>query len=218
MSNYATLRVRHAGNEYLQTLKAGGGSDGGLHKRHEWETRIAGSKPDLAALRDLVEAKTPVSCLLHTPLLEGCLVPIFTSQVTRTKVGLRLPHGDCVEWVLDQGTLECGETKLPVSEMELELKSGEAVHLLDFALALQQDVPLQIGTLSKAERGFCLLDARPAGAIKATPLKLRKRMTIEQVFQAISGNCMAQIQANAAALGDECRLGQGPSGIQHRRG
>lgn len=36
--------------------------------------------------------------------------------------------------------------------------------------------------------------------MKATSLKLCKRMSIEQVFQAITVHCMAQIQANGAVL------------------
>lgn len=37
-------------------------------------------------------------------------------------------------------------------------------------------------------------------AVKSMPLNLRRQMTCEQVFQAIVGNCMVQIQSNAAAL------------------
>jgi inorganic triphosphatase YgiF len=196
----AALRVRHAGDEYWQTLKAGGKVVGGLHSRHEWESRIADSKPDLAALRELLDRKTPWSQLLRSPLLEEGLVPVFTSQVTRLKLDLRLPQGDCIELVLDQGHLECGTSILPISEVELELKSGDPANLLDFALALQQNIPLQTGALSKADRGFELLDPQPAHAVKATPVKLRKRMTVEQVFQAITDNCIAQIQANGASL------------------
>jgi len=196
----AALRVRHAGNECSQTLQAGGSVLGGLHSRLEWESRIDGSKPDLPALRELVDAKTLWCRLLRSPLLEERLVPVFTSQVTRTMLELRQPQGDCVEMVLDQGHLECGETRLPVSEIELELKSGDPAHLLDFALALQRDIPMQIGTLSKAERGFCLLDPQPCQPVKATPVPLRKRMSVEQVFQAIANSCMAQIQANGTGL------------------
>lgn len=196
----AALRVRRLSNECLQTLKAGGNVVGGLHSRHEWESPIADSKPDLAVLRDLVDPMTTWSRLLHSPMLEERLVAVFTSQVTRTRLDLCLPHGDCVELVLDQGTLECGKMHLPISEIELELKSGNPVHLLDFALALQQDIPLQIGTLSKADRGFELFAPQANVAAKATPLKLRKRMTIEQVFQAIADNCMAQILANGATI------------------
>lgn len=40
----------------------------------------------------------------------------------------------------------------------------------------------------------------PPAAVMATPLKLSKRMTVEQVFQAIAVNCMAQIQANEVGV------------------
>ena len=196
----AGLRVRHAGNAWIQTLKAGGSVDGGLHKRHEWESQVAGPMPDLAVLRDLVDHKPTRKLLLNAPALEARLVPVFSVQVTRMTLELLLPQGDQVELALDQGTLGCGGTIESISEIELELKAGNPVHLFDFALALQQDIPLQIGHLSKAERGFELFAPQAGAAVRANPFKLRKQMTVEQAFQAITLNCMAQVQANGAAL------------------
>lgn len=196
----AGLRVRHAGNAWIQTLKAGGSVAGGLHRRHEWESQIAGAVPELAVLRDLVDHKPTRNLLGHIPALEERLVPVFAVQVTRMTLELRLPQGDQVELALDQGTLECGERNDTISEIELELKAGNPVHLFDFALALQQDIPLQIGHLSKAERGFELFAPQAGAAVRASPLKLRKQMNVEQAFQAITLNCMAQVQANGAAL------------------
>ncbi|MFY0099724.1 CYTH domain-containing protein, partial [Acinetobacter baumannii] len=51
--NEAGLRVRRTGNEYIQTLKAGGGVSGGLHQRNEWESLVEGEQPDLPVLREL---------------------------------------------------------------------------------------------------------------------------------------------------------------------
>ncbi|MFT2622197.1 hypothetical protein ACMWQU_27840, partial [Escherichia coli] len=61
-----------------------------------------------------------------------------------------------VECVLDQGTVEHGELKAEVCEIELELKQGEASALFDFALQLLQTLPLRIGIQSKAQRGYGL--------------------------------------------------------------
>ncbi len=38
------------------------------------------------------------------------------------------------------------------------------------------------------------------GAVKATPLALKRKMNAEQAFQAIARNCLAQIQANEAGV------------------
>ncbi len=195
----AGLRVRRVdNNDWVQTLKSG--VDGATHGRHEWESRVAGPAPELPVLRHVVEHKSTWGRLLRSPLVENRLMPIFSTQVKRIAWELRLPQGDEVECALEQGNLECNGKKLPISEIELELKSGNPAHLFDFALALQQDIPMQIGILSKADRGYALFVPRTPAAVKATPVTLSKRMTIEQVFQAIALNCMAQIQANEGGV------------------
>ncbi len=199
----AGLRVRRVGNGWIQTLKGGGSVAGGLHSRHEWESPVAGPVPELALLRDLVDSKTVWGKLLRSPMLEEQLLPIFSTQVTRMVWQLCLPQGDEVECVLDLGHLESDGKKTPISELELELKAGDPTHLFDFALTLQQDIALHIGNLSKADRGYALFAPQAPAAVKATPLKLSKRMTVEQVFQAIAANCMAQIQANEAGVAQQ---------------
>lgn len=199
----AGLRVRRVGNDWVQTLKGGGSVNGGLHSRHEWESQVAGPAPDLAVLRDVVDHKAVWGRMLCSRVVEDQLLPIFTTQVKRMVWELRLPQGDEVECVLDQGNLERDDKKIPISEIELELKSGDPTHLFDFALALQQDIPMQIGNLSKADRGYALFAPQPPAAVNATLLKLSKCMTIEQVFQAIAVNCMSQIQANEAGVVQE---------------
>ena len=191
----ARLRVRKVDNTWVETMH--GGSRTGAR---EWHAPLAGPAPDLAALRDVVGHNSASGKLLRLPLLEDRLAPIFTTRVKRMVWALCLPQGDEVECVLEQGRLECAGMKVPISEIELELKSGQPAHLFDFALALQQDIPLQIGQLSQAERGYALFAPQPPAAFKATPLKLSKHMNIEQAFQAIALNCLAQIQANEAAV------------------
>lgn len=199
----AGLRVRRVNNNWVQTLKGGGGVEGGLHRRHEWESQVAGPVPDFAALRHSVKHNTAWGRLLHSPAIEARLLPIFTTQVKRRVWALRLPQGDEVECVLDLGNIEYDGQKAPISEIELELKSGDPMHLFDFALALLQDIPMQIGTLSKADRGYGLYAPLPFVAVKATQLQLSTRMNIKQSFEAIAGNCMTQIQVNAAIVAQE---------------
>jgi triphosphatase len=196
----AGLRVRRVGDEYIQTLKAGGDANAGLHRRYEWESKVPTAEPDLAALRAMVDRKAPWSKLLRAPSIESRLAPIFQSQVTRTLWDLRLPDGDRIEFALDIGKLECGDEAVPVSEIELELKSGNAIHLFDLALALHERIPMQIGTMSKAERGYSLCRPHPRMATANLPVQLAKRSTVEQAFKAIAANCLAQVQANAAGV------------------
>ena len=44
------LRLRRIGNKWLQTLKAGGQVQAGLHQRNEWEGAVQGEELDFDAL------------------------------------------------------------------------------------------------------------------------------------------------------------------------
>jgi inorganic triphosphatase YgiF len=192
-----SLRLRHLNDLWVQTLKSNTRSAmGGLHQREEWEAKVKGPKPDLDRLREFVGNTRPWAKLLRKKTLERKLAPVFTSDVTRTVWELRLPGGDEVESALDFGHLECNGRQLPISEFELELKSGQSAHLIDFALTLQKDVPLMIGNASKAERGYALMQPQLVAAVKAMPLHLSPQMTPVQGFAVIAANCLAQIQAN----------------------
>lgn len=192
----AGLRVRQVGKDWIQTLKIGGQAVGGLHQRQEWESKVDGPTPDLAALREQIDSKSEYAKLIKKFCKPNLLHPTFVTQVRRTIWELRLPDGDEVECVIDEGSIEYGSRKAPIGELELELKSGEPKRLFDLALQLQQDIPFHIGNLSKADRGYGLMVPHEISAVKATPIRLRRKMTVEAAFQVIVENCLAQIQAN----------------------
>jgi len=206
-SHEAGLRVRRTGQEYVQTLKAGGGVQGGLHQRNEWESPVPGDSPDLAILRDMVPAGADWADTLLTDDTAARLRPIFATRIRRTLWDLRLDDGSEVEFVLDQGTVEHEHRHTAIYEIELELKEGNPLALFDFALALLADVPLRIGVQSKAQRGYALYHLHTRGTpivapVKARPLSLSKKMGIEPAFMAVIGNCLEQVLANDIAEGD----------------
>ena len=190
---HASLSVRRNGRrtERIQTLKSAD-----AQRPREWSANIGGDTPDPAVLRAAVKKNGPYGALVRDPSLGKQLAPVFALYNTRSVWDLRLEHGGELELALDQGFIECGAERQPVSELELTLKSGEPAQLFDFALALQQDIALRSGMSDKAERGYRLAAAEPPAAVKAAPLALKKGMTVEQAFQAIAGNCLAQIRAN----------------------
>lgn len=207
--NDAGLRVRRTGDEYIQTLKAGGGVQGGLHQRNEWESPVPGQQPDLALLRTLVPADMPWASALLGKDAAARIEPIFATQIKRTIWDLAMPDGSEIEFVLDIGHIIYGKHAVEVCEIELELKTGNALSLFDVALELLNDIPLQIGIQSKAQRGYALYwhatlppEAIAENAQRAKPLQLSKKMSVEQAFLAIVGNCIEQIQANNIADGD----------------
>jgi triphosphatase len=185
---------------WVQTLKGGGQVAAGLHQREEWESRVDGPQPDLAALVALVGPDSAWAELLAAVGLADRLVPVFTTRLRRTIWQLRLVQGDEVELALDQGEVQHGAARRPVSEIELELKSGDPARLYDFTLALLETVPLRVGNISKAERGYALYAPHPPAVVEAARLELATGLTVEQGFQAIVGNCLAQVQGNEAGI------------------
>ena len=198
--NQAGLRVRRAGDVWRQNMKVGDSVTSGLHKRPEWESATAGPTPDLTRLLEVIDNKKIRREVLGSAALGKRLTPIFTTSIKRTVWEIELPTGDQIECAFDAGTLECGNRKIPINELELELKSGDPVHLFDFALTLQQDIPLRIGNMSKADRGYALLMAQNPDAVKAASLALRKDMSAEQGFQAIATNCIMHMQGNETSV------------------
>jgi triphosphatase len=191
------LRVRRVGRTATQTLKAfWQAAQAGLHQRQEWETRVTGPQPELAALMALVGAGSPWEKVLRTPSLAQSLTPIFGSDVRRTVWHLRLAQGAEVELALDQGELRHGDQHEPISEIELELKSGTPEALFDLALQLQEQVPLRVGNLSKSARGYALQAPVAAAAVKARPVVLSRDLCVDEGFRVIAGNCLAQMQDN----------------------
>ncbi len=209
----AALRVRKTGHGWLQALKGGGGVAAGLHRRNEWEGRVDGPALDMAALREMADSDSAWGKLLRDEELMGRLVPVFTTRITRTIWEVRLPDGAEIECALDRGTLEHAASKELVSELELELKSGAPESLFDFALQLIEQVPMRIGNVSKAERGYALYAPQSPQVVKASPPSLSRHMTLEQGFQAIVSACIVHIQGNEAALADGCD----PEGLHQMR-
>jgi len=204
MLHQAALRVRQVDGKLIQTLKAGGQVETGLHQRNEWESEVSDPYPDLAALHGMLEPRSPWAKLIARSGVARQLTPIFTTRFQRRVWLLRLPQGDEVEVVLDQGEIQYGSgtnaTSSPISEVELELKSGKAEHLFALALELQETIPLRVGNVSKAERGYQLYAPQPLQIMKASTLELSESMTVGKGMQAIIANCLGQIQGNEAGL------------------
>lgn len=202
----AGLRVRQTGNVWTQTFKAGENAGSGLYQRHEWESVVHGPEPDLHLLRKMIGVHAACGELISAHKIAARLRPIFTVTIRRTIWQLRLPAGDEIECVLDEGRIDNLARSAPISEIELELKSGNVLHIFDFALALLEKVPLRIGNQSKAARGYALNSHTECSAVSAKDLVLSKGMTIHQAFEAIAENCLQQIQANAPCLGQSNSL------------
>lgn len=186
-----TLRVRHAGDNFTQTVKSAAITGGHIAQRFEKEWRIRSAKPDFRRL-----AGTPIA------ELGPRVAPLFVTDLDRTAYSISVGGGATVEVAIDQGEIRAGDRREPVQELEIELKAGPPDALYAFVAAFHAELPLEIATESKAERGYRLAADRPPESRKAGPLELGKDITVADGVKAIVGHELAHLTANLAAIDD----------------
>lgn len=195
-ANGVALRVRREDGRFIQTLKtvnsATSGDSAAVAVRKEWDWTIAGPEPDLAPL----EAEGVA--LLVPADARGALAPLFTTEFRRTTLLLRPDALTAIELAVDEGRITAGNACAPISEVELELKSGRVGRLFDTALALQRSVPARIGTESKAEVGYRLVTGRLPAPVLPEPLGLSPVTTVAEAYRHIVRHCLRQLLANEA--------------------
>ncbi len=182
------LRLRRVGKQWVQTMKGGGGVHAGLHQRNEWEVPVDGEALDFEALEASGGKRPP-------PALRKKLQPLFVTDFSRT-TRMVVFNGAEIELCLDSGEIRAGENSRPISELELELKSGEPLQLFKFALALLDIVPLEVEHTSKAEYGYLLHSAAQPAVRKASFPSLAKSTDVASALQSMIGSCLLHLQAN----------------------
>ncbi len=196
----ASLRVRREGKHCVQTLKGAAKARAGFFEREEYETGLAGTQPELAALRQAIAPDSSLADVLQSPSLPSQLKPVFSVRTTRLVWPLRLSTGDEIELALDRGEIKAGKHAQSFCELELELKQGQQQHLHQLALQLVDELGLSLGLRSKSDRGYALLGAESLSSASAIPIVLKRRDTLEQAFDKIAANCLAHIHANAPGV------------------
>jgi inorganic triphosphatase YgiF len=121
--------------------------------------------------------------------------PVFITDFTRSIRMLKF-EGALIELGLDSGEIRAGKDTHPISELELELKSGEPLQLFRLALALFDIVPLEIETTSKAEYGYRLFVPHKSVVSKAQIPKLDTHTPIATALQSMIWSCLLHLQAN----------------------
>ena len=200
-----SLRVRRSGKHFIQTLKLLPNIGQPL-ARQQWEATVDGVTPDLARL-PAEEVGGPM-----TTLTNDALVPVFATKVRRHARQLDLPDAS-VEIVFDEGTIEAGARQEVLSEIELELKSGHAGVLFELGTQLLDAAPLQVGTRSKAERGYALAFDLVQAAAKAEPVGISAEHLVDDVIALLVGSCWHHLLKNHAVAED----GSDPEGVHQMR-
>ena len=145
------IRTRSVGNRHEMTVKVLQPIESGLSRRKEWNMMISGPVLDYVAL-DALPLPNPVSTVIKNRLLD----PIFENIFERTD--WRVSHPDCdLMLSLDKGSVRVGTLESPVSELELELISGDENRMIELGCQLADSLPSFMAVISKAERGDRLI-------------------------------------------------------------
>ncbi len=184
-----SLRIRRSGKKRIQTIKADGASAAGLFMRSEWERAAENDTP-------VLDYTTPLPALLGDKA--DSIVPAFEVEIDRQTWNID-EGGAAIELVLDRGEVVSGARRSPVCEIELELKSGDPAALFAFARRIDAVVPIRLGVLSKAERGYALAGAA-ATRVVAEPVVLASDATAAQAFRQIVRSCIRQFRLNERLL------------------
>jgi triphosphatase len=190
ISKGVTLRIRRSGRVWKQTVKVARRGGQEPLQRSEWEWLTESDVPDLGHL-----AETPIAPLVRT-IDADSLQPVFRTEIQRSSRLLRPDEYSTVEAAFDEGRIIAGSATAPVSEMELELKSGYAHSLYRLALDLLADVPLALETASKAERAFWLHTGKAPEASKAWHISIDSSASTAEAFKLVVSSTLGHLLAN----------------------
>ena len=195
----SSLRVRRHGRHFVQTVKAESAPGDSSLARGEWEDRVKGEQPDPQAAQ---------TGSFLSPEIAGQLRPLFRTEVSRLTIPLAPEPATRIEAAIDRGRIRNGGETAPepISEVELELKSGASTALYDLALKLLRVAPLRLERRSKAERGYRLAaheEGSPRG-VHAETIALQPGLTGEAVLRLVGRACLDHLLRNepAARVGD----------------
>ena len=204
------LRVRKSGRNYVQTVKseATGPLDA---ERGEYESKLPSPSPDLRFIPD-PDMREKLQAIAEGNPVE----PVLETEIRRTTRALKTAAGDEIELALDRGeirTLTNGQTIVPVSELELELKRGSPTALYDVARILAHEAPLIVNLESKSARGLRAIEGYEVSARKAGRVELPADATAEEAFRASLSHCLRHIARNTGAVAEA----QEPEGVHQLR-
>ena len=199
-----SFRVRQSGTRFTQTVKTESSSD--PLRRGEWEAAVSSMTPDIALAMPLVSDK------LRAELERHPVEPVFSSDIHRHQRLVDLPSGT-IEVALDHGHLTSGDRSLPVSEIELELRSGSPSAIWELALRLAEHGSVKPSIRTKSARGFDLAEDAPPRAPKPPKLRLDPSISLDEAFSEILRSCLLHLLQSLPAAED----GRDPEGMHQLR-
>jgi len=200
-----SLRLRRTAGGWQQTVKAPGRSPA---ERLEETVARPGDWSELAPTPELwLHAGSAAGALLDAALARrggkaAALEFVHATILCRSSIRIEISGAD-LEVALDRGTVAAGERSLPLCEVEVELKHGDAGPLVAVGRGSIDSHGMWLSTISKAMRGSWLADAPQAPrAVKAKAARLERDDDGHAIFRAVLRSCLDQVLANASLLAE----------------
>lgn len=184
------LRIRRDGDQVIQTMKTRGQSVAGLSERNEYNWDLPKAKLDLKKLEGDFWPEQLAD------LDKKTIKPLFSTDFVREKAEIAWGRGKTkvvIEAALDLGQVVAGKLKEDICELELELREGEPVALLELAAELAATLPLMPCDISKAERGYRLLDASSYSVTLPAP-QLTAETPLDDAYLALAWHLLGSSQ------------------------
>jgi len=148
------FRIRKEGSSYIGTLKWNGSSENGMHKRQEINVPVS---DDAAGTPDLnIFSQSEMSDVLEAIVGTREMRPIMEMDFVRRKARLDTGRSIC-EMSVDMGEVRAGGKKIPISELEIELFSGNEEDIIKIGEELSEKYGLKPENKSKFQRGYELI-------------------------------------------------------------
>ncbi len=193
-----SLRQGRGRARWLQTLKTGDAAGaGGLSQRGEWEASVRSGELDPIVLQG-----TPWPTLDPDGQLLPQLAPCFETEAVRTLRLYTADDGSRIEVVLDIGSVRAGELRAELCELELELLKGRPDALFELAEHITAELAVLPAPLSKAERGWRLLDGTSHAPRRARKPELAPETPVLTAAQAVLGEMLGQFTQNLCGIVD----------------
>lgn len=150
-----SFRIRKEGRKIVATLKWNGSSEDGMHKREEINVPVDDEEklhsPDIKIFdqSEMCEVLTRV-------VGKRTLYPVMDVYFDRRQ--MRLDTGSCIcEISVDQGRIQCNGKEAPISELEIELYSGDEEEMKQLGAEISEKYGLVPENTSKFKRGLDLM-------------------------------------------------------------
>ena len=191
------IRTRSVNGSHEMTVKIREPDEGGLSQRREWNFPIDTPNLDYALLECLDLPGSVVSVIR-----ERSLEVVFQNAFERTD--WHVTEDNCDVMVsLDLGSVQVDGRESQVSELELELLSGDIDQLIRLGCEVADQLPAFMGVISKAERGDRLIrEADPM----AEPIPVTREHWLHWLSRALdplSGPAPDEAVRALEAIGDQ---------------